>query len=331
MITEIKNTQLDDLLDIRWAVSNVCNYKCEYCFPGSNEGTYRFPSNVNQLIQNFNNIFNYYKTQLGKKRFHLRLLGGEPTLWPELDTFIKRIKSQHDVYVSVITNGSRTLRWWQENGDLIDNVSISYHKRFADLGHVINVADTVYMFDKKITVHVLMDPANWQSCVEDIEKMKQLSRHPWIIQTKKIIPTARYIPVYNNDQNNFMKIGIKRLPSVLWFVKQFKLILDKTIRLYESVYIKNNKTHKARSETYVVNDDIHFKGYECNMGIESIYIDWDGEIKSSCGQKLFDGRYNIFNNLNFNPVVAPIICEQESCFCPTETHVSKKYIKIHSV
>jgi organic radical activating enzyme len=328
MITEIKNTQPKDVLDVRWAVSNVCNYKCEYCFPGSNEGTYRFPTNVTQLIRNFNNIFDYYETHLGKKRFHLRLLGGEPTIWSGLDTFIKGIKEKHNVYVSVITNGSRTLRWWQENGDLIDNVSISYHKKFADVDHIISVADTVYMFDKKVTVHVLMDPSDWQGCIDDIMTMKQTSKYPWIIQTKKITPTNRYTPVYSEEQNKFMRIGIKRLPSVWWFIKQFKLVLDKTMRLYESVYINDNKKYKARAETYIINNDINFKGYECYMGIESLYIDWNGELKSSCGQELFNGQYNIFDSLEFKPNLDPIICKQDSCYCPTENHVSKKYIKI---
>jgi organic radical activating enzyme len=331
MITEINNTQPKDLLDVRWALSNVCNYKCVYCFPGSNEGDYKFPKNTSLVIKNFNQIFDHYTRHAGKKKFHLRLLGGEPTLWPELDYFIKRVKENHDVYVSVITNGSRTLRWWQDNGDLIDNVTISYHRKFADLNHIIDVADTVYMLGKKVTVHVLMDPLDWEGCVSDIEVMKRRSKYPWIIQTKKITPTSRYSVSYTKEQNKFMSLEIKRFPSVLWLLKQFKLILNGTIRLYESKYIKDGKSFKASAETYIVNNDVDFKGYSCNMGIESIYIDWDGRIASSCGQSLFGNMYNILNDLNnFSPKFEPVICQQVMCFCPTENHVSKKYIKIVS-
>lgn len=332
MITEINTTQPKNLLEVRWALSNVCNYKCSYCFPGSNEGNYRFPQDVSLVIENFNQVFEFYKKQVGKKKFHLKLLGGEPTLWPELDYFIKRVKEKNDVYVSVITNGSRTLRWWQDNGDLIDNVTISYHRKFADINHIINVADTVYMLGKKVTVHVLMDPLDWDGCVADIATMKKFSKYPWIIQTKKITPTSRYSPSYNKDQDVYMSSEIKRYPSFIWLLKQFKLVLNNTIRLYESKYIKNGKTFKAKAETYLVNNDVEFKGYSCNMGIESIYINWDGKISSSCGQSLFGNMYNILDNssLNFSPKIAPVVCYQDKCLCPTENHVSKKYIKIVS-
>jgi MoaA/NifB/PqqE/SkfB family radical SAM enzyme len=330
MITEIESTQPKNVLDIRWALSNVCNYKCSYCFQGSNEGNFKFPADVSLVVANFNQIFDYYKKHLGKTKFHLRLLGGEPTLWPDLGSFINSIKQKNDVYVSLITNGSRSLDWWQKNSDLIDNITLSYHRSFANLPHVMRVADLLYSLNKKITVHVLMNPHDWKACVEDIKYMKRESKHSWLIQTKKIIPTSKFYPIYSKEQNKFMSSEIKRFPSFLWLIQHFKLILNKTIRLYESKYVKQDKTFKARSETYLVNHDIKFKGYECNMGIESLYINWDGLLSASCGQSLFDNKYNILKEMEFFPPLRPVICQQENCFCPTENHVSKKFIPITS-
>lgn len=332
MITEIENLQPANVLEMRWALTNLCNYKCRYCFPGSNEGNYRFPNNTSALIKSFNHIFDYYKKHQGKDRFNLRLLGGEPTLWPELDFFIKGIKEHHNVYLSVITNASRTLRWWQENGYLIDNLCISYHKKFADVNHIINVADTMYMFDKKVTVHVLMDPDEWDGCVADIEYMKKNSRYPWLIETKKLTPTSLYTPTYTEKQNKYMKWGIKRIPSLLWFIKQFKLVLDKSIRLYESKYTKDGKTYRARAQTYIVNNETNFCGYECNSGVENLYINWDGSVIAGCFQSVFDEPVNINNDLsNFSPDPKPIICKRDNCWCAADNHISKKYIKIYPV
>lgn len=331
MISKIINTQSPDVLDVRWAMSNVCNYKCRYCFPGSNEGNYKFPKNVSLLIKNFEHMFDHYENRLGKTKFHLKILGGEPTLWPELDIFIKAIKEKHNVYVSIITNGSRTLRWWQENGQYIDNICISYHKQQSDINHIISVADTMYMFDKKVTVHVLMDHKVWDECVADVSYMKQHSKYPWMIQTKKITPTNAFVPAYTVEQDKFMQRELKRIPSFLWLIKQFKLVLDGSIRLFESKYIKNHKTYRATAEHYVVSNQTKFNGYECNMGIESIYVDWDGRLTSSCGQTLFDGMFNILDNdfsKTFSPQFNPVVCQQQNCWCPSETHVSKKYIKL---
>ena len=32
-----------DILRIELFFSNLCNYKCWYCFPGCNEGTHKWP------------------------------------------------------------------------------------------------------------------------------------------------------------------------------------------------------------------------------------------------------------------------------------------------
>lgn len=330
MITEIKTTQADNILEIRWAMSNVCNYKCRYCYPGSNEGNYKYPKNTEGMIKNFSHLFDVYTKVLGKTKFQLKILGGEPTLWPELDVFIRGIKEKHDVYVSIITNGSRTLRWWKENGSCIDNICLSYHKQQASLDHIISVADILYELEKKVTVHVLMDNECWDECVNDIETMKKTSKYPWIIQAKKIVPTPTHIPVYTDEQIKYLNKAVKRLPPVTWFLKRIKFLFDGTIRLFESKYTKDNKTRYAKPWHYIVNNENKFMGYECNMGIESLYINWDGSLGSSCSQKLFGDKYSIFDldfTESFNPEFKPIICKQQTCYCATETHVSKVLVK----
>ena len=323
MITQIVSTQHKDLLDIRWALSNVCNYKCAYCFPGSNEGNNPFPKNTDLLIKNFINIFDFYKAQ-GRTRFHLELLGGEPTMWSDLQYFIEQIKQHHDVYITLITNASRTLRWWQEYGTLIDNVGISLHEQ-SDVQHVIDVADTVYAYNKKITVRVLMDPNRWDSCVDNIEFMKTHSKHPWIIQCKEITPTANFTPVYTNEQREFFKTELKRIPDAAWFMRQRKLIRQGFIKPYDSYYYDTQGgKHNATADHLLSEGQIHFKGYMCNMGVESIYINYDGRIMSSCGQTLFNDQFNIFDGeLNFSHDNQPVKCTIDSCLCPFETNVSK--------
>jgi len=42
----IKNYDTDFVIELD--LGNTCNYKCNYCFPGANEGTVRWP-NVDRL------------------------------------------------------------------------------------------------------------------------------------------------------------------------------------------------------------------------------------------------------------------------------------------
>lgn len=334
---KIVSTQSPEFLEIRWNPNNVCNFKCRYCFPESNIGTYKSPQDLDLIIKNFDHFLNEYKTKLNKTNVHLKIAGGEPTLWRDLGEFITEIKKRHDIYITIISNGSRTLRWWKKYGPLIDNVTLSYHQEQADLKHHIEVADIMFALGKKTTVVVLMDPLRWDECVRDIEYMKAHSTHKWFIQTAEVIEPEH---VYSNEkvetrrydekQKKFMKWELKRLPGVLWFLKNIKLVKTGKIRLYESVAtLDNGKTVKARPQTYINNNWNSFHGWSCDIGSEAVFINWTGEIIGSCRQKLYglDFSYNILDTDFVNKFVLnfkPVICSYKNCFCGPETHVSKR-------
>lgn len=327
MITRIESTQADDVLEIRWAMNNVCNFKCRYCFPGSNDGNFRSPNSLSLIVDNFNSMLNQYKEVLGKEVFHLKILGGEPTMWSDLGEFIKAIKQQHNVYVSIVSNGSRTLRWWEENGHLIDNLILSYHYEQADLDHTIAVADAVHKLGKKVTVHVLMDDKHWDQCVGAIDYMKQNSKEHWMIQTKEIVTTENNTVQYTDDQRVFLQREMKRFPKIIWLLKNYKLFFNGAIRRYESVFHTEDDESTATAEYYLTTQQNNFKNWVCNIGLESVYIDYDGELKGSCGVKIFDGT--VFNILDkdfasrFKILPIPTVCPYDKCTCPPETHISK--------
>ena len=53
----IKNTETDFVIELD--LGNVCNYKCNYCFPGANEGTVLWPD-INKIEAA---LLNYIKTK----------------------------------------------------------------------------------------------------------------------------------------------------------------------------------------------------------------------------------------------------------------------------
>jgi len=337
---KIVSTQRENLLDIRWTPNNVCNFKCRYCFPNSNTGEYTSPKDLDLIVNNFNFLLKEYKEKLGKTRTHLKIAGGEPTLWKDLDVFIERIKKENEVYVSLITNGSRTLRWWKEHGHMFDNVHLTHHVAQGKLDHTIAVADTMYDFGKKITVKVLMDLECWDECVAAVEYLKTNSRNRFLIMVGEVIEPEvsdlagiRVVNAedlkYTQDQKKYLSKGLRRIPGPWWFWKNRHLITSGEIRLYESVAtLEDGTTIKAKSETYINKNWNNFKGWSCNIGIEGIFIDWKGDIKGSCNEHLFglDYDYNILDSdfskkFNLNPV--PAICTKYNCLCTPETHISK--------
>lgn len=324
-VIKIESTQRSNILNIRWAPNNICNFKCQYCFPDAHAGTNKSPADLTLTIKNFRTLFEYYKKNLRKDKFHLHISGGEPTLWANLGDFIKRIKEDHDVYISVISNGSRTIRWWKEYGSYIDNNILSLHVAQADIDHHIAVSDTLYSLGKKVTVLVLMDSTNWSESVRAIDYMKAKSKYPWFIQAKEIVNFRQY----NNSQKQFLSKETKRWPNVFWFIKNYKLLFDGSIRPVESkATLEDNSIMFASSNTYINKSLNSFLGWDCHIGLESIYIHWDGNIQGACGQILFDQKnsYNILDpdfGKKFNPDLVPTRCSIPICNCSPETHITK--------
>ena len=321
-------------------VNNVCNFNCRYCWPDSHEGTFPSPKDIDQVINNFDHMLTYYKEKLGKDRVHLKLGGGEPTLWKDLSYFIQELKKKHNIYFTIISNGSRTLRWWKEYGYLIDNATLSYHVAEGDPDHMIAVADTLYELGKKTSVKILMDPYRWDECVSVLEYMKKTSKHKWFLTATEVVEpehvATNVIQIvdadkkhYTHEQRNYFKNSLKRIPGLVWIMKNIKLIIDGDLKLFESTATFNDgSVIKAKPETYISNGWNNFKGWSCNIGIESVYIHWDGDVVGACQQTLYGLTYrpNILSKdfiQSFSPNLTPVICKQHNCFCGTETHVSK--------
>lgn len=332
---KIVSTHNTNFLEITWNPNNVCNFKCRYCFPESNWGDYKSPTDLGLILKNFDHFLTEYKNKLGKTDINLKIAGGEPTLWKDLGTFILEIKKKHNLYITLISNGSRTLRWWEKHGHLIDNITLSYHVSETNIDHHISVADIMSRLGKKTTVIVLMDPLKWDECVNAISYMRKHSNYPWFIQTTEVIEperitTGKTNQKYTEEQKKFMRWEFKKIPNILWFLRNYKLILSNKIRVYESIAeLDNGRVVKSRPQTYINNNWNSFKGWSCDLGSDTVVINWTGEITGSCRHKLYglDYYYNILDEEfvnKFNLDFKPIICQNSKCYCTPEMHISKR-------
>lgn len=327
---EIISNKSPNVLEIGWDPSNFCNFKCKYCFPGSNAGTHKFSDDLNLIVKNFTHLINFYKEKLGKDKVHLTIAGGEPTLWKHLAEFITKIKKDNNVYVSLISNGSRTLRWWEENAHLVDNAHLTHHIAEGDVSHIIAVADALHERGTKTTVKVLMDPNHWDEGIADIDLMKKHSRQRWFIMTAEVLDNTAdpNIPRYTPEQLKYLKKDLKRLPSISWFWKNRRLIKDE-LRFFDSTAIlEDGSKFKASPGAYFNKRWNNFKGWHCSIGIDRLYINWTGKIAGACNTKLFglDDYFNITSpdfTEQFNPIFKKTTCTNDSCWCMPETHLSK--------
>ena len=324
---QIINADGAECLQIRFLMSNICNYKCSYCFPGSNDGNYRFPKNNDTVIKNFQLLLDEYKNKLGKTKFNIQLSGGEPTLWPGITKFCEELIKSHNVDFTLITNGSRTIKWWTENAKYFQDVMLSCHHEFANVSHLVQVADLLFSHNVKVASSILMDARHWDKCVDIVEQMKN-SEFEWPIQTKEIVSVPGIgMDVYTEHQLAYLSNSTKRFPSKEYFLKHVQ-----TIRYYESTAVLNdNTTKQARSNTYITNKWNKFKGWSCDVAIETLLIMWDGSVTGSCQEPVFNTSFNIYSErfvdeFKLDADFKSIRCPRTSCDCSPETHISKRLI-----
>lgn len=319
-IIEVKNNWPAKYMRIDVAIGNICNHKCWYCWPGSNEGTYKWPD-FELLVNNLSHVLDYYTTHTDKRKFDFNLLGGEVTLWPRFIDFIKYFKERYDCLFTLTSNGSRKVSWWVEAAPYLDYVGISSHHEFSDQSHLRDVADLLYIKNVIVVIKVLMDPAAWDKCMSAISYYKG-SKKRWSIRYLEIIHTEKVN--YTLEQKQIISKLRARSANIIWFLRNNKSYISAV-----KVVDDNNTIHKIKDHEIVLNRLNNFNGWQCNVGVDWIAIKIDGSVSGICGNALF-GSSEIFNIFDprfidkFHPVIKPALCQTNGCWCLFESNMPKK-------
>lgn len=316
MLTQIINHTPSDTLSIEYMLGNLCNHKCSYCFPNSNTGTQPWPD-VEIVKKNLDHLFNTYKS-FGKTRFNLYLLGGEPTLWKDLETLCEHLKSKHDIKIRISTNGTRGLEWWHRYGKNFDRVELSVHHEFAKVDHLSQVADQLFDDDINLVANVLMDPDHFDKCKSIVEQLKQ-SKNAWTIYAKTVHFGGK--TRYTEEQKEYLLSPVKRLPDAEWWHR----VKPNDVKKVWAV-IDSNKT-EVRENWFALNDLNHFRGWTCNLGVDHIEIFQDGTISGNCRQRIYNmPHFNLYSKdfeTTFLPDIKPIVCQKDTCECTYEITINK--------
>lgn len=307
-----------DYLRIELFLSNVCNYTCSYCSPEYYSGSHRWPK-LEQVKDNLGHIIDYYRKTTGKQQVCLFIIGGEPTLWPDFEKFIRYFKDEYNCIISMSTNASRTTRWWEEHGDYVDDVILSCHHKQVDVDHIIKVADILYKKGKWVNALVLMDPTCWDKCMDIVTKLKT-SQHRWPITVRELVGVGA---TYTDDQRKYMSSDLKRWPMP-WYYFSAK----KTAYRKPTVFFKDGSSKQVPLHWILGKQLNKFLGWSCNVGVDTFFIDKTGEITGGCNEKLYQRseNYNIYDEdfkTKFAPDIKPTICTKLECICQPEINARK--------
>ena len=321
MIKEVINNYQHDFLRIEYMLGNVCNYKCSYCFPGSNEGDALWPD-IEKVKVNLSHLLDHYQAN-GKTSFQFYMVGGEPTIWKDLPELAHFLKEKYNAVINLSTNAGRSLNWWQNNTKHYDYVEISVHHEYVDSQHIIDVADMLYDADTNVVANVLMDPNHFDRCKELIQEL-QSSNRQWPIIAKAVLynGTTRY----TDEQKQFFAQQTKRAYDTEWYDRVNKEPVKGKV-----IWVKNldDTIEEVPNDSwFAINNANRFKWWNCNLGVDFLTIHKDGTLTGNCRQVLW-GRNTHFNlyddnfTQEFHPKIKPVICYQEICTCSSEVVIKK--------
>jgi|ETN07SMinimDraft_1059922.scaffolds.fasta_scaffold16913_3 organic radical activating enzyme len=314
---------------VDWVLGNTCDYSCTYCTPDNYDGSAPWPTLevFKNVVKTVTDYYNYRN-----KIVRWNLLGGEVTVWKEFDKALEIINNVGTLKntVSIQSNGSRTVRWWKKNAHLMSEVLFSYHPEQADYKHMTKVANALYDAGVYNTfLMVCFYPKLEELCFEAGEyflKNLRCAGHVAMKPLQKTLGTAEtfvyeeHVKKRMQEMERFILPGglpdrpgdINLTPSVMYWTN--------TTTGKRVMADANELAHERRN---------HWKGWDCNIGIEKINITNDGWFISGsyCGQV----RRNFGHITRPEAIKFPtksVTCKWDWCPCVFDVSITKSKKRI---
>jgi len=293
-------------LNVTWEVTSTCNYSCWYCGEAQHDGKYRWPD-LDVALRWWHSICDQ------RPSVHADLLGGEPTLWPDLSTFL-RDKPQN-LTVEVSTNGSRTLRWWADVWPLMNGASISYHPSHADVDHIYDLCELLSADPSKILhLSLMLDPDHLDALQSLYVRLLRSGMRMTCDSKQLTVRNARdqqSIEQTHRDQRVLEMIAGNRFyrswrgghpgaPTRSWL---------------DGVEFKTADL-KAQGRN-------RFRGWTCTAGQDRLFILADGTIyRAGCRQGGQISQLNSTAPIDFG-ALGTVVCGKDACWCGPEIRLEK--------
>jgi MoaA/NifB/PqqE/SkfB family radical SAM enzyme len=283
---------------IEWNLGKRCNYDCSYC-----------PSLIHDNSSPHTDI-NILKAAVDKLPDNTRLsfTGGEPTVHPNFEELIDYCVNIKGIkWINVTTNGTRKATYYFKLP--VNHYVFSLHfeydwKKVLDSIMSYVDCDATKKERKPYLINIMAHPDK----MEDVRTAVEIFDH-------RSVPYAiRRIRWTAGDHNLFDDMRYAQ-PDLDWIISKDATAEPNTVI-----------TFKDSSKKFHANDVIKlhlntYKGWECNAGLESLMINWDGEVhRATC--RVGGSLGNIYTG-TFNLPAEPIICTRDNCTCAADIPLTK--------
>ena len=285
-------------IKIEWNLGKRCNYDCSYC-----------PSEIHDSTSPHTDIAILKATvdkllTLGKP-IRLSFTGGEPCVHPKFDELVKYCKHVGISWVSVTTNGTRPYEFYA--GLPVDQYVFSIHLEY-DWKRVFNTIESVHKIAGIKVIAQIMAHHDHMPAVTQLRAKCLLGHIP---------NTVRRIRWTQGDHDLFddMRYNLTDLK----FLKE----MESTVEANTVVWLDNKHAQLLyHANDMIKNHQNKFNGWTCNAGIESLMINWDGNVhRATC--RVGGSLGNIYEG-NFIAPSEPVRCDRNFCTCAADIPLTKE-------
>lgn len=286
-------------IKVEWNLGKRCNYNCSYCPAAIHDNTSPY-TDIKILKATVDKLL-----AMGKP-IRLSFTGGEPTIHPAFEELINYCKDRGIMWISVTTNGTRKAAWYTNLP--IDQFVFSVHMEY----NFKRVLQSIIQVKEKFTGAVLVHIMAHQSHMQDTRYLAS------VLAAHTIPHAVRRVRWTTGDHDSFDDMRYE--PTDLAWIKE-----------YEATVAGNCVIDDDPAKIYHANDIIklhmnQYKGWACNAGIESLMINWDGEVyRATC--RVGGSLGNIYNSTIDNNI-ATIICTRNYCTCSADIPLTKLDVSI---
>jgi MoaA/NifB/PqqE/SkfB family radical SAM enzyme len=294
---------------VDWMLGNRCNYACSYCPDALHDGTVSW-QRLGAVTSTIDRIVDHYVDGLGRSVW-IQFTGGEPTVNPDLPKILEHGK-RRGCGVSLISNGSRTTRYWRSIVGSLDSAILTFHPEQADRDAFLEVARLVA--EKVPTqINVAMLPDRFDETYAFAEALFAAIDHVNICLKAMLVDFGAVAYPYTERQKEVL---VRAFPSKM---KEEAVTPRRGVR----VDFSDGRSAAISTSRLILEGLNRWEGFRCMAGVEALRVTDGGEIhRAVCG---VGGRIGRIGETLMLPVVG-ITCDRRACHCVSDIHITKRRI-----
>ena len=283
---------------VEWNIGKRCNLDCGYC-PAEIHDNFSPHTDLDKMV---NTIYELEK--IGKP-IRLSLTGGEPTVHPKINEILKCARDSLD-WLSVTTNGLRSSAWYIKQP--VNQWVFSLH---FDNEHSRRATENVVEYSQLLDMEGIatLYQVNLMAHHEHMDEVRAAATLLEGHNIPYVCRRIRWTEAENRDWFDDLRYKAEDLDWILSKVATVKpnCTIDGKELIHANDVIKDKRNE--------------FKGWTCNAGLESLMINWDGEVhRATC--RVGGSLGNIYNG-TFESPTAPITCTRTWCTCAADIPLTK--------